>query len=314
MQQENRLRQITFCLPRQRRGDFQWLGPLTDRKAYPLVGLVDIYILSYIRTKNDSTIYMVKRIFWNIFFIAMLLFSPGCATLYNSATGKNEFIFINNQTESAIGKNVAAEITKEHTLFTEKKLVDKVQAVGRRLSAVSDRKDIEYKFYILADNELNAVSLPGGFIYINKGLTQILSDDELAFVLGHEIGHVAARHAVKKIQSNMAYQLILSIAFAGAGDKTSSNITDIRKAANMAYNLIELGYSREDEYESDRLGVKYAFKAGFNPDASLSSLEKLKNNQIQESKILVYLRTHPYVDDRINALKKFIPELNAYKN
>lgn len=256
---------------------------------------------------------MVKRICWNIAFTAVLLFLPGCATLYNPATGKNEFILINTPAEINIGKNIAAEISKNQPAVTEKKAVELVRAIGRRLSAVSERKDIEYRFFILADKELNALSLPGGFIYINKGLLDILNADELAFVLGHEIGHVTARHAVKKIQSNMAYQMLTNIVFAGMENRANS-LVNIAKSANIAYNLIALGYSREDEYESDRLGVKYALKAGFNPYASLSSLEKLKNNQIQESKILIYLKTHPYVDDRISALKKNIPELSAYKN
>jgi predicted Zn-dependent protease len=150
--------------------------------------------------------------------------------------------------------------------------------------------------------------LPGGFIYINKGLLDILNDDELAFVLGHELGHVAARHAVKKIQANMAYQMLAGIAFSGMENKAGGLVT-LAKSANVAYNLIELGYSRDDEYQSDYLGVKYAFKAGFNPNAALTSLEKLKNNQESKSQLLVYLRTHPYVDDRINSLKKIIPGL-----
>ncbi len=241
-------------------------------------------------------------------FLLSAIFS-GCSTLYNPATGKNEFILISTQAELNIGRNIAAEISKNQALVTEQKSVDRVQTSGRRLSAISERKDIEYQFYILADKELNALSLPGGFIYINKGLLDILNDDELAFVLGHELGHVTAKHAVKKIQSNMAYQMLANIAFAGMGNKTG-RLENIAKGANIAYNLIELGYSREDEYEADRLGAKYAFKAGFNPAAALTGLQKLKSNQESGSRLLVYLRTHPYVDDRISALKKFIPGLN----
>ncbi len=252
---------------------------------------------------------MRKKTFAGIVFLFLLSFiSSGCATLYNPATGKNEFILINTPAEITIGKNIAAEISKKQTIVSEISSVSRVQAIGRRLSAVSERKDIEYNFYVLADKELNALSLPGGFIYINKGLFDILNDDELAFVLGHEIGHVTAKHAVKKIQANMAYQMLANIAFAGIENQTSG-LVSLAKSANVAYNLIELGYGREDEYQSDYLGAKYAFKAGFNPNAALTSLEKLRNNQESKSQLLVYLRTHPYVDDRINALKKIIPEL-----
>lgn len=257
---------------------------------------------------------MVITFFKRLIIVALLLFLPGCATLYNSATGRNEIILINSQTEIAIGRNVSARITKEHAVLSDRKFADRIQAIGARLSEVSDRLDLKYEFFVLADNELNAVSLPGGFIYVNKGLMDALDNDELAFVVGHEIGHVAARHAVKKIQAGMAYQMLLSLAFAGFGNKGAAGAQDIAQSVDTAYNLIQLGYSREDEYLSDKLGVKYAFKAGFNPQASLSSLAKLKTNEGANVKVLGYLRTHPYVDDRIKALKGYISELTGIKN
>ena len=256
---------------------------------------------------------MVITFFRRLIIIVLFLFLPGCATLYNPATGRNEVILINSQTEEAIGKNVSAEITKEHAVLADRRFTDRIQSIGARLSEVSDRKDLTYRFFVLADKELNAVSLPGGYIYVNKGLMDALDDDELAFVVGHEIGHVAARHAVKKIQANMAYQMLLSLAFAGLGSNAGS-AQDIAQSVNTAYNLIQLGYSREDEYLSDKLGVKYAFKAGFNPRSALSSLAKLKTNEGASVKVLGYLRTHPYVDDRIKALTVYIPELTGIKN
>lgn len=237
-----------------------------------------------------------------------VLFLSSCATLYNPATGRKEFIIIDSRMETAIGKNVSYEITRRHSVSQEKDINQRLLRVSGRLSGVSDRKDIQYQFFVLADKELNAVSLPGGFIYVNKGLMDALNDDELAFVVGHELGHTAARHAVKKIQSNMAYQLILGVAFASIGNK-AAGATDIASGINTIYNLIELGYSREDEYEADRLGVKYAFKAGFNPSASLSSLQKIKKEAGPDWKVLGYLRTHPYIDQRMKALKGVIPTL-----
>lgn len=248
---------------------------------------------------------MIKSIRY-IILTAVILIVSGCATLYNPATGKNEIILIDSQTEISLGKNVAAELTKTHSLETDKNTVDRAQRIGARLSAVTDRKDLDYKFYVLTDKELNSVSLPGGFIYVNRGLMDALNDDELAFVLGHELGHEAARHIVKKLQANMAYQLLIDIAFA-----RTTNTQALSQSVNMVYNLVELGYSREDEYEADRLGAKYAFKGGFNPNASLSALEKLKRYETAEPKVFVYLRTHPYVDDRISALKKVIPALTG---
>jgi predicted Zn-dependent protease len=254
---------------------------------------------------------MVIPVLRKIIMVPALLFLSGCATLYNPATGKNEVILIHSQTEAAIGKNVSLEITKKQAVVVDKGFVDRVGMIGARLSAVSDRKDVEYRFYVLADKELNAVSLPGGYIYVNKGLMDVLDNDELAFVIGHEIGHVAARHAVKKIQATMAYQMLLSLAFSGMGNSAGTNAQNIASSVDMAYNLIQLGYSREDEYLADKLGAKYVFKAGFNPSASLTALGKLKKGEGAGLKVLGYLRTHPYVDDRIKALKTYIPELTG---
>lgn len=233
--------------------------------------------------------------------------------MYNPATGKNEFIFINSETEVALGQSVIPELNKKHPVSRDTELQNRVQSVGNRIAAVSDRKDIGYKFQVLEDKELNALTLPGGFIYINEGLAKVLTDDELAYVLAHETAHVAARHIAKKLQANMGYQLILGIANARLGDSAGESATNIARGVNTVYNLVGLSYSRKDEYEADRLAVKYAFKAGFDPYASLSALEKIKKEEGPDWKVLGYFRTHPYVDERIRALKIFIPEATGEK-
>ncbi len=241
--------------------------------------------------------------------LGMFLFLSGCSTIYNPATGRREFILIDSKMETAIGRSVVAELTRKHPLAKEKNLQDRVQRIGAGLAKASDRQDIEYKFSVLADKELNAMALPGGFIYINKGLADVLNDDEIAYVLGHEAGHVAARHIAKKMQSSIAYELLLNIAFASMGNNPPANAGTIARGVNTIYELIDLGYSRKDEYEADRLGVKYAHKARFNPYAALSALEKIKKEEGPNWKILGYFRSHPYVDERIKALKTIIPQL-----
>lgn len=238
----------------------------------------------------------------------LILTLSGCSTLYNPATGRNEFIMINSQTEVGLGRSVIDDFTKEHPLVRDQKMQERVLSVGRKVAFVSDRKDIEYNFYVIEDKELNASTFPGGFIFMNKGLMDVLNDDELAYVLSHEVGHVAARHIAKKIQSNMAYQLLLGLAFAGAGDRTGGSVQTIAQGVDTVYNLIALSYSRKDEYEADRLGVKYAYLAGFNPYGSINALEKIKQGEGLNWKVLGYFRTHPYVEDRIKALKIIIPE------
>ena len=228
----------------------------------------------------------------------------GCATMYNPATGRKEFIFINDETEIAMGRNVVRQIAKETPLWRNSAAQSRVESVGRRIAEVSDRSELNYEFYILDDKELNAMALPGGFVYINRGLLTLVTDDELAFILGHEVGHVAARHSVKKLQSAMGFQLLLTLAFSFAGEKNAQAAGNIAQASDMAYNLISLGYSRQDEYAADTLGVKYASLAGFNPKAAIAALQKIKKAESQSGKVPIYLRSHPYIDDRIKALEK----------
>lgn len=249
---------------------------------------------------------MVKKALCSCGVLAAAVFVAGCATMYNPATERKEIIFINSQTEYAIGENVTPELIKKHPLSLDNRLQGRVNAVGKRVAAVSDRSDIEYHFAVLADKELNAMTLPGGWIYVNKGLMDAFTDDELAYVVAHEVGHVAARHIAKKMQATMAYQLLLGVAFAGAGGKNAQNAETIAKGVDTVYNLVDLSYSRKDEYEADRLGVKYSLKAGFDPAAAIPALEKLKQGEGPNWKVLGYFRTHPYADERIQALKKLL--------
>lgn len=252
---------------------------------------------------------MPKRIFLPLFIICLC----GCATLnvYNAATGQNEFIFINDATEVAIGKNVAQEVTQKQKLWHDGISEARIAAIGKRVAEVSDRTNMQYEFFVLDTGELNAMALPGGIVYVNKGLVYKLNDDEMAFIIGHEIGHVAAKHAVKKVQSNLTYQLLLTVAFAFAGQKDQDTATNIANASNQIYNLIALGYNRQDEYFADKLGVKYAYKAGYDPYAGITALEKIKRGESENIKVLEYLRTHPYTDDRIKALRELIPQLSS---
>jgi beta-barrel assembly-enhancing protease len=253
---------------------------------------------------------MVRIIYKTVLFICLPLILSGCATMYNQATGRNEFIFINSETETAIGRSVRDDLLKNKHLSKDANLNERVKAIGRRLVQVSERKDIEYSFYVLDDKELNAMALPGGFIYVNKGLAKILGDDEMAYVIGHEIGHVTGRHIAKKLQANMAYQLILGVAFASMGDSAQGTAAQgAAQGVDAVYNFISLGYSRQDEYQADKFGVRYSYLAGFNPYSSLSALEKIKKVEGPQGKISGYFRSHPYADDRIAVLKTYIPTL-----
>ncbi len=244
----------------------------------------------------------LMRIFIAILTVGSLLMS-GCATMYNPATEKKELVFITTPMEVMLGRNTAMQAAKQYSFVKDPKQADKVTEIGEKLAKVSDRTDLKYHFAVVEDKEINAFTMPGGYIYVNSGLLDITNnDDELACVIGHEIGHVAARHIAKKLQVQLGYDILMNIALRNA------SVRQMRQAIDVSFNLAELGYSREDELLADRLGAKYAYKAGYDPRAMITFLKKLKEKDKGEMGP-VFLRSHPYASQRIQMLEKQIPSI-----
>lgn len=229
-----------------------------------------------------------------IAFTACLLIA-GCVTIYNPATERKETFFIDTNSEVSLGRDMTKQIEKKYKLSTDARLKQRVEKTGQRIAAASDRQDLQYQFNVIQDKELNAFALPGGFIYVNSGLMNAATDDELACVLAHEVGHIAARHSVKKLQATLGYQLVLSLALGVTGQQAMGSAMDV------VYGLINLGYSRQDEMLSDKLSVKYAKRAGFNPYGMITFFEKLKKDSETQGGHYkpVFLSSHPATDERI---------------
>ncbi|UCH12169.1 MAG: M48 family metalloprotease [Candidatus Omnitrophota bacterium] len=230
--------------------------------------------------------------------IATLL--TGCASLstFNPATGEEEFIIISTASEVNMGKNVHSEIIRKHKLSDDEAKIDRLTKIGRRLAKVSDRQDYGYNFYLLKEDTINAFTGPGGNIYCFSGLYDKLeTDDEIAAVLGHEMGHCAAKHVVKRIQATLGYNIISTLIYTHLKIE-EKNKKHIAYAANSIVNLIMLGYGREDEYMADRLGIKYMYRAGYDPEATIKVLEMLKEDSKGQQGPVI-LRSHPYLDERI---------------
>lgn len=235
----------------------------------------------------------------SLLLFVLILFLNGCTTFYNPATERRETILINTQDEIALGKDVDAQIKKQLKILKNPLMQQRLDNLGHRVAVLSDRQDITYHFNIVNDRELNAFAVPGGFVYVNKGLMDISTDDELACVLGHEIGHLAARHSVKRIQAQLGYQILISIVLGASGNKPIVEATDI------VFNLVNLGYSRQDEFLADKLAVKYAKRAGYNPSAMITFFKKLKKEADKKGKgfNLVFLSSHPPIEERIKRVE-----------
>lgn len=228
----------------------------------------------------------------------------GCSTEYNIATKQEEVFYYSTDREVKIGESIAQQVQKEYK-FAEDPLVQKrVEDIGKKIVSVCDRKDIDYHFNVLDDEEINAVSLPGGFVYVNKGLIdKVANDDELAAVLAHEVGHIVARHSIKKLQAIMGYSILrlLTAPIPQAGQ--------VGNAADVAFAEIMTGYSREDELLADQLASRYAKLAGYDPHGMISFLKKLEEiNRRKPARQYSYFKTHPYVPDRIRTVKQELGE------
>lgn len=230
---------------------------------------------------------------------ALIITLSGCVTIYNPATERTETLLIDTQSEISLGINIDKQVRKELKVLNDKEIKNRLERIGRKVAASSDRQDIAYKFEVVDDKEMNAFAVPGGFIYVNKGLMDEATDDELACVVAHEVGHIAARHSVKQIQATLGYQIIANIALGGSGQSSILQATDI------VFSLVNLGYSRQDEFLADKLAVKYAKRSGFDAQAMISFFGKLQKESEKSGASLkpVFLSSHPPIKDRIENIK-----------
>ncbi len=239
--------------------------------------------------------------------------SSGCSTEYDIVTGEQETYYYSTEKEVAMGAAIAKQVENQYKLVEDPLLKKRVDDIGKKIAAVCDRKEIDYHFYVLNEEEVNAFSLPGGYVYINKGLIdKAANDSELAGVIGHEVGHIVARHAIKRLQGAQLYSVLRILT------AVTTQSGNVGQAADIAVTQLMLGYSREDEFLADKLGAKYSKLAGYDPQGMVSFLMKLQEvDKRRPLRPLNYFKTHPYVPDRIRMVKQELGgkmDINDYIN
>ncbi|MDX1472272.1 MAG: M48 family metalloprotease [Flavobacteriaceae bacterium] len=221
----------------------------------------------------------------------------------NPYTGEKQHITLSKEEEIAIGLQAAPEMAAQHGgLYPDESLQRRIDEVGNRLvnNSVAAETGYQYEFHLLADpNTINAFALPGGQIFITYALfSKLQNEDQLAGILGHEIGHVVARHSADRLAKQGLTQGILSGVAVGVDPNTAQG------AAAIA-SLINMKYGREDELQSDDLGVRFMIKAGYDPEAMIGVMEILKEaggpNRAPE-----FQSTHPYPENRIEQIRESI--------
>ncbi len=217
------------------------------------------------------------------------------ACAVNPVTGKRELSLVSAAREVQIGKESDPAVRAEYGAYSDSALQRYVDGVGQRLAAASHRPDLDWHFLVLDSPVVNAFALPGGYIYITRGiLAHLNSEAQLAGVLGHEIGHVTARHGAQQVtRQQLAGGGLLLASVLVSGFQRYGDL------AQQGLGLLFLKYGRDDENQADELGVGYATRAGFDPreiPATYSMLRRISERGGQ--RLPTFLSTHPDPGDR----------------
>lgn len=217
--------------------------------------------------------------------LAASLLTCACAT--KPATGQRQFSLMSEEQEQQIGREQDADVRREMGVYEDRALQEYVSGIGLRLAKQSERQSRAWHFTVVDVPAINAFALPGGYVYIARGLLPFLDDEaQLACVLGHEIGHVTARHAAQQYSKSTGAELGVLL-----GSIFVPEVRPFGGVAQGGLGMLLLKYSRDDELQADQLGVRYASRAGWDPS--------------------VWLATHPSPDNRVERVQIAVQQVHS---
>lgn len=242
---------------------------------------------------------MLKKFGVHVLSLIVCFGLMGCSTEYNLATQQEETMMYGSEREKSIGAAMAQSLDKELKFNTDVDVNERVEKMLAKIVAVCDRQELVYTIKVVDEDVMNAFSIPGGYVYIYKGLIdKVENDDQLASVIAHEVAHITARHSIKRMQAVYGDLLLQAAAITTTNGNFASGV-------NVALSSVLFAHAREDEYEADALAVKYMTKAGFKAEETVNMLRRLKHFQDKEpTRPYSYWRTHPYLTQRIAAAGK----------
>src|SRR5436309_623820 len=226
----------------------------------------------------------------------------GCAV--NPATGARQLMLISESQEIAMGRDYDQQVTASIGLYADTAWQHWIQQFGARLAASSERPNLPWTFRVVDDPVVNAFALPGGYIYVTRGiLAHLNSEAELAGVVGHEIGHVTARHSVSRMTKQQLAQLGLAV-----GAIASPDVGRYAGLASQALGVLFLKYSRDDESQADELGLRYLRRASYDAREMPHVFEMLARvSQAQGGgRVPEWLATHPNQENRRGRIEQDI--------
>ncbi len=228
---------------------------------------------------------------------AAIALLAACAT--NPVTGRRELALVSESQEIEMGKQYSAEVIQSIGLVNDQTLQNYVRNLGLAIAAKSERPNIPWQYHLLDDASVNAFALPGGPVFVTRGLiTHMMNEAELVSVLGHETGHITARHTVQQMSTQTALQVLLI-----GGSIASSTIAKFGDLASAGLGVMFLKFSRDDETQADQLGFKYTLNGGYDVREMVGVFEMLQR-QAQLSgagRLPEWQSTHPDPGNRIKA-------------
>ncbi len=230
--------------------------------------------------------------------LAFIFWIAGCAV--NVATGERHFSLVSESQEIQMGKESDQQIIATMGVYNDAAVSGYVDNIGRRLAAVCERPTLPWTFRVIDDPVVNAFALPGGYIYVTRGILANLDNEaELAGVMGHEVGHVTAQHSVNRIATQQLAQLGL-----GIGMILKPELQQYGQLASAGLGLLFLKFSRDDENQADALGVRYCYRTGDDPRQLISVMTMLDNiTQSSGQRAPEWLSTHPNPGNRIGNIQ-----------
>jgi len=246
-----------------------------------------------------------------LLFAGFSLFKYFAQSQYNEITGENQRVSLSIEEEIQLGLQSTRQMINQHGgLYQDEKHQSIVKKVGKRLvdNSIARSTTYEYDFHLLADpNAINAFALPGGQCFITYALyAKLENEDQLAGVLGHEIGHVIARHGAERIAKQELTAGLTGAAVIAAGDYGSA------QAAQMIASMVNMKYGREQELESDDLGIRFMIEAGYDP-TQMKGVMKILKEASGPNRQPEFLSTHPDPGNRMeeidNSIEKYAGKL-----
>ena len=246
-----------------------------------------------------------SRSTWRFAPAVLVLTLAACAT--NPATGSREFSLMSEAQEIQIGQEMDAQIRREMGVYQDPELQRYVEGIGLRLAKASERPNLPWHFTVIDEPAINAFALPGGYIYVTRGILPFLDNEaQLAGVLGHEIGHVTARHSAQQYTKATSAGIGLTLLSIFVPEARP-----LQGAAETALGVLFLKYGRDDELQADRLGVQYTSRTGWDPAGvagMLTTLARLDEADGSRRGVPNWLSTHPAPADRVEQVHAFVRE------